>query len=118
MFTSATDYVVWGLVIHLFVDWLLQNHWIATHKMNLNHPSAWLHAGSHCVGMLLVFPPLLALVIGLLHLAVDTRKPLTWWRRVFQQTSDGPAALHVSIWTDQVLHITIIALVALVAVRL
>jgi len=127
---SATDYALWGIIVHLVCDWLLQNHWQANNKASLSHPAAWIHSGIHTIGLLLVFPPLVALIIGLLHLFIDTRIPLNWWRRVYRQTRIMPIpidtiarmvatqahnniALHVSMWGDQVLHIAVIAVAAL-----
>jgi hypothetical protein len=44
---------------------------------------------------------------------IDTRKPVAWWTRTYLQATDGPAALHVAIWADQVAHLAVIALAAL-----
>jgi hypothetical protein len=41
---------------------------------------------------------------------VDTRAPLRWWSRIFGQTTEGPIGAHVTIWVDQVVHISMIAL--------
>ena len=111
----AAELIIYGIVVHLFVDWLLQNEWMAVNKVSLKHLAAWAHSGLHFIGALLVFPLPFALIIGVTHLLIDTRKPLIWWRRVYRQTADAanPASLHVAIWTDQVAHITVIALVAL-----
>ena len=106
--------MLWGLVIHLVIDWLGQNHWMAQNKANLRHPAAYVHSGLHLLGLLLVFSPLIALIIAILHLLIDTRKPLIWWRRVFKQTVEGDVALHVAMWGDQVSHILVIAIAALI----
>jgi hypothetical protein len=111
--TTATDLLVWGMAAHLVVDWLFQNHWMAENKADLRHPAGYVHAGLHTLALLLVFPAAAAAVLGVLHLLIDTRRPLAWWRRFFRQTGDGPAALHVAIWADQVLHIAAIAAAAL-----
>lgn len=108
-----SDLLVLGIVIHLFCDWPLQNHWMATHKANLRHPAGYVHAGIHTLGMLLIFPPIVALAIGIVHLLIDTRKPVQWWQHFYGQTTEGPYAIHVQIWLDQVLHIAVIALAAL-----
>lgn len=105
--------IVYGIVVHLVCDWLLQNDWMARNKANLTHPAAWSHGGVHLVGMLLIFAPWYALAIALTHMLIDTRVPLMWWRRVYRQTDTGDVALHVAIWTDQVAHIAVIALAAL-----
>lgn len=111
---TATQLLIWGVVIHLVVDWLGQNHWMATYKSSLKHPAAYVHSGLHLLGLLLIFPPLAALALAVVHLLIDTRRPLIWWRRVFRQTVDGPAALHVAMWGDQVCHIAALAVAALV----
>lgn len=109
----ATQLLVWGIVMHLVIDWLLQNDWQARNKPNLLHPAAYVHSGIHLVGLLFIFPWHAALVIAITHLLIDTRKPLAWWRRFFRQTQEGDVALHVAVWGDQVAHIAIIAIAAL-----
>ncbi len=110
----ATSLLIWGIVIHLIVDWLFQNDWMAKYKSNLRHPAAYVHSGIHFIGLLLIFPLFIALLIAVIHLLIDTRVPLVWWRSFFRQTQEGPAALHVAMWGDQVLHIVVLAIVALV----
>lgn len=109
------DLITYGIVIHLICDWILQNDWMATNKANLRHPAGYIHAGIHALGMAFIFPPLVAFAIGITHLLIDTRKPVQWWQSFYRQTTDGPYAIHVAIWLDQVLHITVIALAALVS---
>ncbi len=111
---TAVELVVWGTVIHLVVDWLFQNDWIADNKANLRHPAGYVHAGLHGVGLLLVFPPLAALALAVVHLLIDTRKPLELWSRVIGQTTEGAVAVPLLIWRDQVLHVTTIAVAALI----
>lgn len=110
----ATSLLLWGIVIHLFCDWLLQNDWQARNKASLKHLAAWVHSGIHLIGLLLIFPPLAAIVIAFTHLIIDTRLPLIAWRNIFRQTRTGLAALHVAMWSDQVAHITVLAVAALV----
>jgi hypothetical protein len=95
------------------IDWLGQNHWMATYKSSLLHPASWVHSGLHFLGLLLVFPWWMAGIIAIIHLLIDTRVPLKWWRGFFRQTTEGDIALHVALWGDQVLHIFVIALAAL-----
>lgn len=111
---DASTLLIWGIVIHLFCDWLLQNDWMAKYKSNLLHPAAYVHSGIHFLGLLLIFSPLIALLIAIIHLLIDTRIALAWWRRVFRQTTEGPVALHVALWGDQVAHITILAIAAFI----
>lgn len=112
--TTATDLLAWGAVAHLIADWLLQNEWMAVNKVSLRHPAAWVHAGIHFLGLLLIFPAAWAILVALIHLLIDTRRPLVWWRRVFRQTTEpnNPVSIHVAIWGDQVLHLAVIAAVA------
>ncbi len=104
-----------ALVLHLIGDFLLQNDWMARFKVDLRHPAAWVHSGIHA----LLLGPVLgwggALALGLIHMVVDTRVPQRWWSRVFRQTQEGEVALHTTIWGDQVIHISTIALWLLLA---
>jgi hypothetical protein len=111
---SATELLVWGAAIHLTVDWMFQNEWMALNKMSLRHPSAWVHAALHTLGMAIIFPLGAAVALGFAHLLIDTRKPLLWWSRVVSQTTAGPIALDVHMWRDQTLHMMTIAAAALV----
>jgi len=111
---TSTKLLLWGIVIHLFCDWLLQNHAISQNKSNLLHPASWIHSGIHLIGIWLIFPTWMAVLIALSHLLIDTRVPLQWWRKFYRQTTEGDIALHVSIWSDQVLHIVVLAIAALV----
>ena len=112
---QATDTLIWGIVLHLIADWIFQNEWMALHKGRLIHPAAWVHGGIHMLAMSLIFPVPVALAIGAIHMLVDTRKPVQWWQRVYGQTTSGDYAIHVAIWIDQVVHITTIAIFALLA---
>lgn len=111
---SATELLVWGTVVHLVVDWLFQNEWIAEHKTDLRHPAGYIHAVAHALALLLVFPPLAAIALGIAHLVIDTRRPLSWWATVMTQTVEGPIAAPIHIWRDQTLHLVTIAVAALV----
>jgi hypothetical protein len=99
-----------AVVLHFVADWLLQNDWMASHKATLRHPAAWVHASIHGVLLGLVLGWLGGLVLGLVHIVVDTRGPQNWWSRVFRQTAAGEMKPHVMIWGDQVIHIGTIAL--------
>jgi hypothetical protein len=106
-------YLLWGLVAHLISDWLLQNQWMADNKTNLLHPAAWVHAGIHGTAFSLVFQGIYpALVLAVAHLVLDQRQLLAWWRKAIRQTTEGPMAPHVAVWSDQAAHIACVALVA------
>ena len=111
---DAVELLVWGTVIHLVVDWLFQNDWIAENKANLRHPAGYVHAGMHGLALLLVFPAGAAAALAVVHLLIDTRRPLQWWASVTQQRSAGPEGVSLMIWRDQVLHIATIAVAALI----
>jgi hypothetical protein len=99
-----------ALVAHLVGDWLFQNDWMAQHKSDLRHPAAWVHAAIHCLLQGLVLGWVGGLVLGLAHILVDTRIPLTAWATLIRQTKEGPLQGHLQIWADQVIHIACIAL--------
>jgi hypothetical protein len=115
---AATVLFVWGLVVHLIADWLLQNEWMAIHKIDWRHPAAWIHSGIHTAVLLLVFTWPVALLIGITHLLIDTRQPLVWWLRIVKQMPSAPNQQVVEIWVDQVMHLTVLAVAALVVGRL
>lgn len=98
-----------ALVAHLVADWLLQNNWMALHKTDLRHPAGWVHASIHAVLLGLALGWTGGLVLGTLHLLIDTGRPLSWWIRIFKKCDDAPMAGVIRLWTDQVLHIALIA---------
>jgi len=98
-----------GFIAHLIADWLLQNDWMAKNKTSLRHSATWTHATIHAVLLALALGWQAGLVLGTLHLLVDTRVPLRWWQDIFKQTTEGPFAATTMIWVDQVIHIVAIA---------
>jgi len=110
-----TELFVWGCFAHAVADWFFQNDWMAKNKTSLFHPAAWVHSAIHMVALSFVFPVMLAVPLGLLHALIDTRTPLQFWRKAFRQTTEGPAAIHVAFWQDQVAHAICIALAAALA---
>lgn len=129
---TATKLLLWGIVVHLVADWVFQSDWMARLKASyvpwppkpkcegdgpillFIHPAGWIHASIHLLGLLLIFPWWMAILIGISHLLIDTRVPLQWWRKFYRQTTTGEVALHVAIWSDQVWHIAILAIAALI----
>lgn len=107
---SPTDLLVWAVVIHLVADWPLQTEWMACHKSDLRHPAAWVHSGIHTGLLLLLFAWPMALGIGLSHLLIDTRRPVTWWmNRVKRIGPTAPSYANVELWMNQVFHIMVLA---------
>jgi len=130
---TATKLFVWSFVLHWLCDWILQSDWIAANKvgfvmiplskpakgdwkyLTIPHKAAWVHAGIHLLGLLLIFPWWMALIVAAIHLLIDTRIPLRWWQNFYKQTTTGDIAIHVAIWTDQALHAVTLAIAALIA---
>jgi hypothetical protein len=94
MIAASASFLIWGIVLHLIVDWPLQNEWIAKNKATIfpifDNPAGWVHAGLHGAVQLLVFPWWGALIIGVTHLLIDTRKPVEWWSHKIGQTQPNP----------------------------
>jgi Protein of unknown function (DUF3307) len=99
-----------GFVAHLIADWLLQNSWMALNKTSLLHPAAWVHASIHGICLGFALGPIAGVVLGVVHMLIDTRVPVDWWIRVFKKSNNGPLADTIALWTDQVFHISSIAL--------
>lgn len=110
---AATDILVWSIVIHLIADWLLQTEWMATFKTSLRHPAAWVHSSIHTLGLCLILPWPIALFVGVSHLWIDTRQPLFWWMYTVKRIPADMRLPVIEIWLDQVMHITVLAGVAL-----
>lgn len=124
---GMTVLLIWGIGAHLVGDWLLQNEWVALHKMLRRtptssifdrHPSCYFHGAIHGALQLLVFPPAVALAIGVLHMLIDTREPVIGWAKLIHQTTpdETPCPANylsigqaVTIAADQVWHIVVIA---------
>jgi hypothetical protein len=98
-----------GLVAQMVADWILQNDWMARNKMSLRHPAAWVHGGIHaaCLGLALGWQG--GLVLGFIHMLIDTRVPVVWWMRVFKKCGQAPETAWIGIWLDQSFHLVCIA---------
>jgi hypothetical protein len=112
--SSITIILVWSLVAHLVADWLLQNDWMAKNKSNLSHPAAYVHGLIHMLCLLIILPLWAALIVAIIHVLIDTRKPLLWWSRFYRQTMEGGVSSPLAIWRDQVLHLVILAIMAVI----
>ena len=106
-----------ALMLHLIADWLLQNEWMAVNKVRLSHPAAWIHGSIHAVLLGLIFGWVGGVVLGLVHMLVDTRVPIRWWIKVFKKCENSPDLPILLIGCDQVIHIACIAGWMLVANR-
>jgi len=98
-----------GLIAHLVADWLLQNEWMAVHKAKLLHPAAWIHSAIHGLLLGLALGWKGGVVLGIVHLLIDTSRPVNWWLRWFKKCERSPQLPLIRIWTDQVFHISVIA---------
>lgn len=99
-----------GLLAHLVADWMLQTDWMARNKFHLRHPAAWTHAGIQGVCLGLALGWLAGLVLGFVHLLIDTRVPLNWWMVKVKGCQPGPGSSMILTWLDQVFHFVSIGL--------
>jgi hypothetical protein len=98
-----------GFVAHLIADWILQNRWMALNKTDLRHPAAWAHASIHGVCLGLALGWMGGVVLGFVHMLIDTRVPVNWWMRRFKRCEDASESKMIAVWLDQTLHIVSIA---------
>jgi hypothetical protein len=100
-----------GLVAHLLGDWLLQTEWMVRHKTSLAHPAAWVHGFVHAILLGVALGWLAGIVLGALHILLDSRTPLEWWQRTIKQTNtDDVQSRQIAVWLDQTAHILCIAI--------
>jgi hypothetical protein len=131
---ASGSLIAWGMVLHYLIDWPFQNSWIAAHKTNWTHQSAYIHALAHGAIQLLVFPWWAALIIGITHFIIDLRWVVDRWSKLIRQiqpVEESPEVYapggkrpevpampvdigqNIRIWNDQTWHIAVIALMAL-----
>lgn len=113
-------YFEWLLVGHLVGDWLLQNDWMVRLKQNgLLNRAILVHCLIYTAILLLAHqvaspagPDLLLFVpaIFLSHWIIDAAALARRWIRLFGQTD----AAFMRIAVDQVLHILVLAALALI----
>jgi len=82
---------------------------MARNKVALRHPAAWVHASIQAVCLGLALGWRAGLVLGFIHLLIDTRVPVAWWMRCFKKCDRAPEAVAIAIWLDQTLHIVCLA---------
>jgi hypothetical protein len=165
--------LVLSWMLHVIGDFLLQNEWMAVHKALRRerpirrgdgmmtpprfyqptarwwdrHPAAYAHAAIHA-GLLAPVLGASAVVVGVLHLLIDTRVPLAWWmQRVGQTMPDrrevltrpypiasdragpmGPyvptpvpqfsVGTYVEFQTDQAMHVAVLVVACIVTAAL
>lgn len=123
---DATGLMIWGLVGHLIADWPLQNDWMANKKTSLKHPAAYMHGFIHAWVLGFVFG-WVSIPLAIVHMLIDTRKPVVWWSKLVGQTQPRnprydtgheivvlmDPGMEVRFWTDQVFHIMCVAVAAL-----
>jgi Protein of unknown function (DUF3307) len=130
---TATELFVWGVALHAVADFPLQNDWMANRKPYLTRSLAgYIHAGIHGLLLSIVFG-WYAVPLAIVHLLIDTRKPIIWWSKFVGQTQPMGKSYYqrwdatkpveeipvydmgteVRIWTDQVFHVICIAIAAL-----
>ena len=107
---------MWGAAVHLAVDWLGQNEWMADHKHRLVHPAGYVHAATHGRRRRSCSPPYAA-ALGVVHLVTDTRQPLKVWKKLVSHPDEGATGTSVQIWRDQTAHLVAIAAAALAVKR-
>jgi ABC-type Mn2+/Zn2+ transport system permease subunit len=81
---------------------------MARNKSKLNHPATWVHAAIHAALLGIALGWQAGIVLGAVHVLIDTRLPMNWWRKTFRQTEEGPYAIMTAVWADQVLHLVAI----------
>jgi hypothetical protein len=136
---SASELMIWGLVLHLIADWPLQNDWMANNKTRradfpyhvwfIRHPAAYVHAGIHWALLSIIFG-WVALPLAIAHLIIDCRWVVAKWAHLMRQTPSTifvvtnpmkPEAPKITLmdigtevrfWTDQVFHIVCVAIAA------
>lgn len=153
---SASDLLIWGIVLHLIADWPLQNEWMAKNKVRradlgtipgdgvkrarghlhpyslwfIRHPAAYVHSGIHGLLLAIVFG-WAAVPLAIAHLIIDSRWIVVKWSKLIGQTQPKGEVVEtgyntetstmslstlydvgteVRFWTDQVFHITCIAI--------
>jgi hypothetical protein len=118
---SASDLLIWGVVLHLIADWPLQNEWMATNKMLRRlktrfgdgmsgpmrlyettswwdrHPAAYVHAGIHGLLLSIVFG-WVAIPLAIAHLIIDCRWPVAKWSWLMGQTQPPELPRYIKGW--------------------
>ncbi len=98
-----------ALIAHLVADWLLQNDWMARNKKDLRHPAAWVHAAIYGLLLGVALGWLGGLVLGTLHVVIDTGWPVNWWLRAVKKCERAPQIDLIRVGTDQAVHVALIA---------
>ncbi len=98
-----------ALIAQLLADWIFQTDWMARNKKDLRHPAAWVHSFIYGVFLGLAVGWLGGVVLGLLHVVIDTGWPLNWWLRAVKKCERAPQFDLIRLLTDQAIHVVLIA---------
>lgn len=106
---SASELMIWGFVLHLIADVMLQSSWMADNKMERRrriksipvdeqtvqitkdsrwwdrHPAAYVHAGIHVFALSFIFG-WAGILLGIAHLIIDCRWIVAKWSKLVGQT--------------------------------
>lgn len=108
------------LCTHLIGDWLLQTDNQAQNKTKNGFPNVFLI--QHCIVYTLVFIPIFLwqnvslyfiALIFFSHMIIDYRKPVLWFFKLTCNDSDQEFPQWLVFVKDQVLHVLILAIIAL-----
>jgi hypothetical protein len=114
--------ITWLLFGHLIGDWLLQNDWMASGKKQgwftragMTHFAIYTLSVMTFMGVALQnrgYPISYFVVSGVVifvsHWLVDASNVVSWWNRAFRQTDN----VLMRIMIDQILHITVLVVLA------
>lgn len=113
MIDKTVCLIVFGWVAHKIADWLFQNDWMQN-KTNLKHPAGYVHASIHAISMYVAgFPWWAAIIIGITHLLIDTRKLVEWFMKITKKTNIPVVRLE----NDQTFHLVVIVIMAFICGR-
>lgn len=125
---SASDLLVWGIVLHLIADWPLQGDWMAKNKMKRRmrkprrgngitspprkyvpaplwwdrHPAAYVHSFIQGACLAAIFG-LAAIPLAIAHFIIDCRWVVEKWSKLVKQTQ--PHGVMNNEWTNDGQHI-------------
>lgn len=114
---SASDLLIWGIVLHLIADWPLQSEWMAKNKMRRRysskrvnrgepsllwwdrHPSGYVHAFVHGVLLAAIFW-WAAIPLAIAHFLIDCRWIVEKWSLLVRQSQPQGNHVRVPIYNE------------------